>query len=522
MSTAGIFNTSNFTNKQLKPSFSSKILELMPNGTAPLFALTSQLTNETITNVDHSWFFKQYVDPKPVMTSALAPAVMNAVSQFTVQDTAFLMEGVILTVPGTMEQMLITGIVGNTVSVRRGVGTVAPSAVPAGTTLITMGTAFEESSLRPLPQSASFSEGTNTTQIFRNTWAISGTAKSVLTQVGDGISAQTKADAAMFHARDIEKALLFGQRYKGTLKGQPLRKMGGIYSMIQQYAPQNIVQAPAITTYDALEAMLDPLFDVVTDQSQMNDRVIFGDKYFVNAISKLGRLYAKEIGAAISVQPGVNGFGQRYTEFTVGRGNFKVMDHPLLNTMPELVRGTGFVLDLSSLCVAYLQGRKTDYKDFNPNANSSSGVAQDNGIDAQGGAYLTEMTLCLEAPLANGMILGLCDVGISCAPCVTNVYGGISVDKPCEAGEVSPNTKVVVTVKSKPSTTVKVQTQTGIVEVTVDANGMGSFDYTVGTQESYIFSVLPAGIDNIIYSPASASVCVEQPCKPVITKELEC
>lgn len=521
MSTAGIFNTSNFAPKQLKPSFSSKILKLMPNGSAPLFAMTSQLREETITNVDHTWFFSEYVQPQVVTTSAIPAAAQNAVSTFTVQDTAFMMEGMVLIVPGTMEQLLIVGIVGNKIAVRRGVGTTAAAAVPSGVTLVSIGTAFEESSLRPLPQVGSYTEGSNTTQIFRNTWGISGTAKSLLAQVGDGQMATNMRDAAMYHARDIETSILFGEKYKGTFKGQPLRKMGGIYSMLQQYAPQNIVQAPSTTTYDALEAMLDPMFNVVTDQSQANDRLIFGDSTFVSAISKLGRLYSKESGISMTMAPGANGFGQRFTEFNVGRGSFKVMEHPIFNTLP-FTRGMGMVVDLSSLCVAYLQGRKTDYKDFNPNANSTSGTAQDNGIDAQGGAYLTEMTVCVEAPQANGIILGLCDVGISCAPCVTNVYGSIEVDKPCLSGNVQPNTDVEVTVKSKANTLVKVQTQTGIREGTTDAAGVFKFSYTVGANESYIFSMLATAIDNIVYSPASASVCVEQPCKVVLAPENEC
>lgn len=522
MSTAGIFNTNDFAPRQLAPSFSSNILRMMPNGSAPLFAMTSQLREETITNVDHSWFFSEYVQPQVVTTSAIPAAAQNAVSQFTVQDTAFMMEGMVLVVPGTMEQMLVVGIVGNTMAVRRGVGTTAPAAAPAGTSLMSIGTAFEESSLRPLPQVGSYTEGSNTTQIFRSTWGVSGTAKSLLTQVGDGAAANNKRDAAMYHARDIELSILFGEKYKGQLKGQPLRKMGGIYSMLQQYAPQNIVQAPQTTTYDSLEAMLDPMFNVTTDQSQMNDRVIFGDSTFVSAISKLGRLHSKESGVTINQSAATNNsFGQRFTEFNVGRGNFKVMEHPLFNTLP-FTRGMGMVVDLSSLYVAYLSGRKTDYKDFNPNANSTSGIAQDNGIDAQGGAYLTEMTICVEAPLANGIIMGLCDVGVSCSPCVTNVYGSIEVDKPCLSGMIAPNSKTVVKVKSKANQLVKVQTPTGIIELTTDASGVGTFDYTVGTNESYIFSILPTAIDNIVYSPASASVCVEQPCKAPVYTEQEC
>lgn len=521
MSTAGIFNTSNFAPNQVAPSFSANILRMMPNGSAPLFAMTSMLREETIRNIDHSWFFSEYVQPQVTITSALPAAAQNAISTFTAADVGYMMEGMVLIVPGTMEQLLILGIVGNSVSVRRGVGTTAPAAAPAGTTLVSIGTAYEESSLRPLPQASSYTEGNNTTQIFRNTWAVSGTAKSLITQVGDGVASGNKRDATMYHARDIELSMLFGEKYKGTSKGQPLRKMGGIYSMLQQYAPQNIMQAPRVTTYDDLEAMLDPIFNVTTDQANSNDRLVFGDSTFVNAISKLGRLYAKDSGVTMSMTPGSNSFGQRFTEFTVGRGNFKVMEHPLFNTL-GFTKGMGMVVDLSSLCVAYLEGRKTDYKDFNPNANSSSGIAQDNGIDAQGGAYLTEMTMCVEAPLANGIIMGLCEVGTSCSPCVTNVYGSLTVDKPCMSGKVEPNSVVVVSITSKSNTPVKVSTPTGERTVTTDANGKGSFEYTVGTSETYSFSVITSQFDNIVYSPAMASVCVTQPCNAVPAPEQGC
>ena len=518
MSTAGIFNTSNFAPRQVASSFSSKIYELMPNGTAPMLAFSSQVDKEVIKDVNHSWFFQEYVQPQATTTTALPATAPSAVSTFKVQDPGFLLEGMVLIAPGTLEQMLIVGIVGNDVAVRRGVGTTAPAALPAGVTLQSIGTAYEESSLRPLPQARSFTEASNITQIFRNTWAVSGTAKSILTQVGDGASATSKRDAMMFHMRDIEMSLLWGEKYKGTLKGQPLRKMNGIYSQIQEFAPQNIVQAPRVTTYDALEAMLDPMFNVVTDQMNMNDRLIFTDAVGANALSKLGRLYNNFITAT----PGQTKFGHRYTEFQVGRGNFKVMEHPLFNTM-NFARGTMFVVDLSSISVGYLPGRETDYKDFNPNANSSSGIAQDNGIDAEGGAYLTEMTVVMRAPMANGIITGLCEVGVPCSPCVTNIYGSIEVDTPCLSGKVQPNTTHVVTVKSKPSSPVQVSTPTGIQNLVTDANGVATFNYVVGTNETYIFSVLPSGaIDNIIYAPSVASICVEQPCKEVLLPEQEC
>ena len=519
MSTAGIFNTSNFPPGAIKPSFSSKILQYMPNGTAPLFAFSSLLPKGTVTNTEHSWFFKNWSMPFVKMTTALPAVNGSAISQFLGEDVSRIWEGMVLLAP-TMEQMLVVGIIGNQVSVRRTAGITMPVAIEAGSMLYCIGTAFEESSLRPLTNTDGYAEGRNLTQIFRNTWALSGTAAAIQLQIGqdlNSISANRK-EALEAHARDIEFSLMFGEGYKGVHKGQPFRKMHGIKSLIQQYAPENIVRAPSVLTFEDLEAMIDPFFDVVTDQSNSNDRLVFGDNAFCSAIAKLGRLYNQDTGASMTLRPGETKFGaQRYTEVIVGRANLKIMEHPLFSYIPAL-RGTAFVLDISSLEVDYLTGRETDYKDFNPNANSKSGVANDGGVDAIGGSYLSELTLVLNAPKANGIITGVCEVGRTCTTCVTNSYGSITVDKPCFNGEIAPNTKVVVSIVSLANTVVKVMTTTGIIQVTTDANGNGSFEYTVGTDSTYQFSVL-SDVNNVVYSPAYASVCVEQPCKPELPKE---
>lgn len=517
MSTTGIFNSSNFTPKQVAPSFSSKLLQMMPNGTAPLLAFSSQLQETTLTNTRHSWFFQDYLQPQAIITGTLPAAVQNAVTTIATADAGSISEGMVLVVDGTMEQVLVVGVVGDAIAIRRGVGTTAPATAAAGTVLTQVGTAFEESSLRPMPQTRSMVEAHNITQIFRNTWAVSGTAKSILTQVGDGAAATNMRDAMMFHGRDIELALLFGEQYSGTLKGQPLRKMGGIRSLIEQYAPQNIVQAPKVTTYDDLEVMLDPLFNVVTDQSNVNDRLIFTDSVGANALSRLGR----QLGV-LQIQQGQTAFGQRFTSFSAGRGQFKVMEHPLFNTL-GFAKGMMFVVDLSSMSVGYLNGRKTDYKEFNPNANSSSGVSQDGGIDAQGGAYLTELTCLINAPAANGLILGLCDVGVRTQVTVANTFGSLVVDRPCLAGKVQAGDVVNLTVKSVASTGIKVMTPTGQITITTNAQGVGTATYTAGSSETQVFEIVPnAAITGVTYSPAHASICVDQGCSQVFPAEAEC
>ena len=208
MSTAGIFNSSNFAPDQVAPSFSSTVLKYMPNGNAPLFALSSMLPKTVIKNTRHSWFFSSWSMPQVTLATAL-PAVANGtISQFTAVDLTNIFEGMVLASSTTGEQMLVTGIVGTTVSVRRGVGITMATAIPTGTVLYLIGTSFEESSLRPLASTNSYAEGDNITQIFRNTWALSGTAAAIQLQVGaTGKMMTSMKDAMQAHTRDIELSL---------------------------------------------------------------------------------------------------------------------------------------------------------------------------------------------------------------------------------------------------------------------------------------------------------------------------
>ena len=61
--TTGIFNTGNFTQDLAAKSFAGMITRLMPNGTAPLFGLTSMLSSETALQVEHGFFSKTMIFP---------------------------------------------------------------------------------------------------------------------------------------------------------------------------------------------------------------------------------------------------------------------------------------------------------------------------------------------------------------------------------------------------------------------------------------------------------------------------
>jgi Family of unknown function (DUF5309) len=509
MSTLGIFNTSNQAPSAVKPSFSNTILRKAPSGNATLLGITSRLKQKNITNIRHSWFTQEYFHANFKLAAA-APAVARGVSQaLTVEDSSSIVVGMTMMFHPIQEQVLVVGVVGDIVTVRRGIGNIAPVPLSVGSSAYVIGTAFEESSLRPVAISESYKELFNQTQIFRSSWAVSGSAAEQELQVQGSVDADNPNAAMNRIARNMEESIIFGEQLHKPqlLNGQPIRRMDGLISMIQKGAPQNYMISSGAVTFDQLDAMLDPLFDIVTDDSGMNDRLILTDKVGLKVINDLGKYYG-----VVQTAVGQSAFGHQFRDFTTNRGTFKVMEHPLFNVLPQ-ARGMLLVTDLSSLCMPVF--RPMSYGTFNDKLGKTTYEAQDNGIDAKGGSFLTEVTFECSAPEANGVIVGLQTA--VCKPCVTGpqlYQATFTTSHPCNSGEVAPGTVVTLTVTgAAPGKVIKLTGVSSVIEMTADANGFASVTQTIGTDASYVFEILPNQDNmNTAFLGSVVTVCVTQPC----------
>lgn len=401
--TVGIFNTGNFTTDLAKKSFAGMITRFMPNGNAPLFGLTALLSTTTALQVEHGFFTKTMVFPAFTLTASIT----NVATVFTVASTKNLLPGQIHQLFQTKENVIINTVLSPTsISVSRGVGTVAAAAITLGATspeAYQVGNAYEEASIRPQALGINPIRITNLTQIFRNTWSVSGSADATQVIAGDGTSSENRQDCAAFHAADIEKAIFFGQKSQGFRNGQPFRTMDGLISVVSNiayyppsYAAPNVYVAGSTTTNDQLEAMLDPVFDQATDPKIANERLLFvGGKARVvlNNIGKKSGVY--------QLMEGATAWGLQFSTMKLARGTFRIIEHPLFNSNPNWAR-YAVAVDLSTFNLAYLGNRKTQNAEFNGNK-----VAVDNGIDAVGGSLLTEVTTEIKNPPANAVITTL-------------------------------------------------------------------------------------------------------------------
>jgi len=397
----GILNTAALTQDLARKSFAAYITRLMPNGQAPLFGMTSMLKTETAVQSEHGFFTKTMLFPEMTL-SAQAAAGDTTIS---VVSTANILPGMMFSVYSTGENILVNSVNSATsVSVQRAVGSVAAATIASAAALYSIGNAFEESSLRPNALNINPVRITNLTQIFRNTWAISDTMRQTLMIAGDTNAAESKQDCSMFHAVDIEKSLIFGQKSQGSRNGQPFRTMDGLIAIIgnlsyypSSYSSTNVYTAGSTTTYTQLQNYLEPCLNQTTDPKTANERIVFVGGTAKRVINDIGRL-----NGTYFLTDGQTNWGLQFSTFKTARGTFRLIEHPVFNSNTAWAK-MALVVDLATFNIAYLGDRKTQHRAFNEQA----GVAQDNGIDAVGGTLTTEMTALVKNPPANAVIYNL-------------------------------------------------------------------------------------------------------------------
>lgn len=355
--------------------------------------------------VEHGFFTKTMVFPQVVLNGAIADGTTQV---FNVVSTANIIPGMLLRAQSTSEVVLINSVLNPTqINVQRGVGTVAAGAIADTVPLYQVGSAFEESSVRPNALSINPVRITNLTQIFRNTWAISDTVRSTMMIAGETNVAESRQDCAAFHAADIEKAIFFGQKSQGTRNGQPFRTMDGLINIVgnlsyypSYYSAVNVNTAGSTTNYTQLEGFLDPVFNQATDPKVANERVLFVGGTAKRVINNIGRL-----NGTYYIVDGQTSYGLQFSTFKTARGTFRMIEHPLFNSNTSWSK-MAVAVDLSTFRLAYLGDRKTQNKEFNMPDASDMGVS-DNGIDAVGGTLTTELTCVVKNPPANSIVYNM-------------------------------------------------------------------------------------------------------------------
>lgn len=386
------FNTYSAITDYLNKSYAASMIRYAPNGTAPLFGLTSMLSEGKCTSVEHGYFAKTMVFPQVIADGTID----NVTTALVVDDSSNLVVGQMLRNQTTGEIVRVTTITDATnIVIARGIGQVAAAAITDLDVLYSVGNAYEQASLRPSSRLMNPVRVINNTQIFRNSWALPKTMSVIAAIVGDTLSGESREDCGLFHASDIERAMFFGQKSGQIINQQYLTTMDGIVETVRRLGPAaNTNTAGATTNYTQFEGFLNGEFDTINNGRNGNERLLFVGGTARTVINNIGRL-----SGTYHIVDGQTNFGLQFSTFKTSRGTFRMIEHPQFNSNDDWSK-MAIGLDLGSIKMCYL--RKTENLEYGMN-----GTPVDDGIDAVGGTLTTEVTMEIVNPAVHAVTYGL-------------------------------------------------------------------------------------------------------------------
>lgn len=391
MAVQGIFASNQGIVGDRVGDFASAVLQINPTGTALMLALSSGMQKRGAADTVFTWYEDSHISGRAAIVSGALDTTV------VVADSAVYVPGTILMVEETGELMLVTATSGVSLTVIRGMAGTTPTSVNNTMNVYAIGNAREEGSGLPTAVTQQGRPRLNYTQIFRNGWAITGTAKAIKFNSGSRL-AKNKADCAMYHAEDMEKAMLWGKKHIGTLDGKQFRMTDGIVTQIEQYGGHVLSAASAAPGGSAVAGQLsladfDEWMRIIFKKQvkgQPNERMAIGGDLVVQVLNRCVRLDGK-----YEIKAGESKHGIGVWEYMSPFGGMKIMTHPLMNESPYWAKQL-YALHPGGIAKRVL-------RDTFPDSHDSDGK-RILGKDADEGAMTTEMGVEVGAASTMGIL----------------------------------------------------------------------------------------------------------------------
>lgn len=388
MAVQGIFTSNQGIVGERLGDFSSAILVTNPTGDTPLLGLTSGMPKEQVADVAFTWFEDIHQAGRQAVVSG------GTGTSVVVDDASFYTPNSVILVEETGEHIFVTSLAGNTMTVIRGLAGTAIVSMDNTMHLQKIGNAHEEASSRPTAVTQQGAPRSNYVQIFRNGWAISGTAKAVKYLTGSKL-AHNKEMCATYHAEDIERSFLWGKKTITTYNNQQFRMTDGILTQIESYGGDvrtaNEGGAGKIHRGE-LEDWIQSLF-AYNVKGKPNERLAFVGNTALKVVNRMAFLDGTYQFGQTDTKLGV-----KITEVVTPFGTLKLMTHAMMNENPVWSKEI-YAIHPGAIKKRVL--RETFPENYDKHGN---GVA---GVDADEGAITSEMGIQVGAARTMGIYRNL-------------------------------------------------------------------------------------------------------------------
>lgn len=361
---AGLRGTGDWGTDERPKSFREGILRFNPNGTAPIFALSSKAKKRSVTDPEFAWWCEGNVltrlqvngahlstdtlinvdstDP----TSTTLSANLGTATNLKPGDI-LLVEPVADAAALTQELIEVDDVLSDTqFTARRGVGGTTAAAIADNIFLTVVSSAYAEGTGIPRAVTRNPIKFSNFIQIFKDSYELTGTADKTTTRTNNNYSEDKKRK--MFkHSSDIEWSILMGRAAETTGdNGKPKRFMGGLRAFIPS---SNTTIFSSATTPNTFLDALAPIFDF--DTGAGDTRMMFAGN---QALIELSKIFANEV--IFNVNNVVRIYGMDFQEFIIPNGRVLIRSHPLLSRH-GLYKKSGFVVDFDAISYVTMAGR---------------------------------------------------------------------------------------------------------------------------------------------------------------------
>jgi hypothetical protein len=348
--------------------FASAILLVNPTGSALMLALTSGMAKSGANDTVFNWFEDVHISGRQATTAG------GITTTIGVADGSTYVPMQVLLVEETGEYVLVTASAGNNLTVQRGIGGTVVVSIDNTMHVQLVGNAHEEGSGIPTAVTQQGNHRMNFTQIFRNAWGVTGSAKAVTFRTSSKI-ANNKRLCAMYHAEDMERSIMWGVKHVGSLNGRPFRLTDGIKSQMQQYGAYQLSAATGGTAGNFSRVDFEDFIRRVFAKNvkgQPNERIAIGGDIVLQVLNQQTFL-----DGTYFVNQGDTKVGIQVTTIVTPFGQLKLMTHPLMNENPNWQHEL-YVLHPGVIRRRML--RETFEENYDTNGNRVLGVDADQGV----------------------------------------------------------------------------------------------------------------------------------------------
>ncbi len=386
---AGLRGTGDWGTDERPKNFRELIMFRNPNGSAPIFAMTSRIAEESVDDPEFHWWDEPNDLIRLQVNGALNTTQTALVVDSPDPDAASpgLLYGLATHLkPGDLliyeppageaqafsqEIVMVTAVAsGTALTIARGQAGSTAAAIADNSFLTKIGSAYAEGTGAPNAVSRNPIKYSNLCQIFKTAYEVTKTADATRARTGN--ARQNDKKRKIFdHARDIELSILFGQKFETTgSNGKPLRFMGGLRDFIP--VTNTTIFGANVTLSQYLDAIA-PAFNFDTPAG--DERVLFCGNGYANTLNLLANA-----GGNIQFGETIKVYGMELRELVLPQGRLLIRRHPLLNRHPVFTN-SAFGVDFASLKYRFL--RDTVAEDD----------IQANDADTHKGQWLSEISI---------------------------------------------------------------------------------------------------------------------------------